>query len=485
MGKELPNFSGSPEDWPIFICSFEQSTTACGYTNAENLIRLQRSLKGHALESVRSRLLLPASVPQVINTLRTLYGRPELLIRTLIEKVHRVPAPRHDRLETVVEFGLVVQNLVDHLKAAKQYTHLANPVLMQELVEKLPGSLKMDWAIYKNRQPYATLATFGDFMTGLVDAASQVTFELPTSSRNLRHDQRRVNAHSSMPVSTMDAMNSTMSNRRPGKPCAACDREGHRVADCQKFKLLKLDERWQIVYQKGLCCTCLNGHGKWPCKSWQGCGIEGCLQKHHTLLHAFSVPPSLNVPVNHLTQNNGFSSMFRVLPVELYAGERKEIVFAFIDEGSSTTFLEETVADRLGISGPIEPLTLQWTGNITREERNSRRVKLDISGEGSPNRHKLREVRTVSCLVLPSQTMKYNELCNRYPHLRGLPLNDYESVQPKLLIGLDNLRLAKPIAPIGPDSSQMPSGMECLRISGGRILATSCRTVSRCRSCRQ
>ncbi|XP_053691455.1 mitogen-activated protein kinase 7-like [Sabethes cyaneus] len=31
LGKDLPVFSGSPEEWPIFISNFEQSTATCGY----------------------------------------------------------------------------------------------------------------------------------------------------------------------------------------------------------------------------------------------------------------------------------------------------------------------------------------------------------------------------------------------------------------------------------------------------------------------
>ncbi|XP_055632521.1 uncharacterized protein LOC129772999 [Toxorhynchites rutilus septentrionalis] len=449
MGKELPHFSGNPEDWPIFICSLEQTTAACGYTDAENLIRLQRCLKGHALESVRSRLLLPSSVPQVISTLRTLYGRPELLIRSLIEKVHRAPAPRHDRLETVVEFGLTVQNLVDHLKAANQVLHLANPVLVQELVEKLPGSLKLEWAVYKSRQPDATLATFGEFMGGLVSAASQVTFDLPSSSRNFKGDHKTkergiVQTHSPFPAPT--PASNLLVNKKLGKPCIVCNREGHRVVECDKFKSFSLDERWNVVHQKALCRTCLNSHGKWPCKSWKGCGIEGCHQKHNKLLHLPSQPqPYSNMSANHLIQGNGPFPMFRVLPVVLYAGERFEVIFAFIDEGSSISLLDETIAERLCATGPSEPLTLQWTGMVTREEPGSKRVQLDISVRGNSNRHKLSYVRTVSCLVLPSQTLKYKELCQRYPHLRGLPLEDYEMVQPKLLIGLDHLRLGVPL----------------------------------------
>lgn len=148
VGKELPTFNGSPTVWPMFITSYDQSTAACGFSNAENLVRLQLYLTGHAREAVQSRLLLPANVPHVVDTLRTLYGRPVLLIRSLHEKIKRTPGPRYDRPETILEFGLVVQNFVDHLQAAQQEDHLSNPMLLQELVEKLPGSMRMDWATF-------------------------------------------------------------------------------------------------------------------------------------------------------------------------------------------------------------------------------------------------------------------------------------------------------------------------------------------------
>lgn len=77
MPKELPVFSGNSEEWPMFFSAFNTSTEACGYSNVENLGRLQRCLKGGALEAVRSRLLLPTSVPQVMQTLQLLYGRLE------------------------------------------------------------------------------------------------------------------------------------------------------------------------------------------------------------------------------------------------------------------------------------------------------------------------------------------------------------------------------------------------------------------------
>lgn len=87
LSKELPTYSGRPEEWAIFYSSFEHSTQLCMYSGAENLIRLQRALKGDALKSVGNMLLIPSSVPEVMQMLKQLYGRPELIIDSLIKKV--------------------------------------------------------------------------------------------------------------------------------------------------------------------------------------------------------------------------------------------------------------------------------------------------------------------------------------------------------------------------------------------------------------
>ncbi|XP_055643411.1 moesin-like isoform X2 [Toxorhynchites rutilus septentrionalis] len=87
VSKKLPMFSGKPEDWPLFYGMYQASTEACGYSDIENLVRLQECLKGQALEMVRGQLHLPKSVPRVIEKLRQLYGRPEQLLQSHLEKV--------------------------------------------------------------------------------------------------------------------------------------------------------------------------------------------------------------------------------------------------------------------------------------------------------------------------------------------------------------------------------------------------------------
>ncbi|XP_062711580.1 uncharacterized protein LOC134289580 [Aedes albopictus] len=69
ISRELPIFDGSPEEWPLFYSTFNSTTEMCGYTQEENLIRLQKGLKGKAYDAVKCRLMHPANVPGIIATL--------------------------------------------------------------------------------------------------------------------------------------------------------------------------------------------------------------------------------------------------------------------------------------------------------------------------------------------------------------------------------------------------------------------------------
>ncbi|XP_062713760.1 uncharacterized protein LOC134290608 [Aedes albopictus] len=442
MGKDLPIFAGNPEEWPIWISNFRRSTSTCGFSDDENLIRLQRCLKGSALEAVRSRLLCPASVPHVIRTLEMRYGRPETLIRSMTERVRRLPSLKIHDLEAVIEFGLVVDNLVQHLKNAGQQAHLANPALLHDLVGKLPVDYRLKWSAYKSIQFNVDLDTFGQFMSTLVELAYDVADDFSVNEKQRQKPKERIfvqtHTEAVSPVNVAGSRNSW-------KPCAICKAEGHRVGECSLFKSMDVSGRLKAVQQSGICRSCLNFHGKWPCKTAKECGINDCRLKHHSLLHP---PVTVHAAVSTSHSNESMASggpLFRIIPVTLYGKDCEMNVYAFVDEGSKITLLEDTVADQLGITGPTEPLNLQWTGNIKRSEPHSRRISTQISGRGSPKQFELTNARTVGGLLLPSQTVNYEEMCDRYPHLRGLPIQSYEKVSPKLLIGLDNLKLTVPL----------------------------------------
>lgn len=75
-------------------------------------------------------------------------------------KVREVPAPKSDRLETLIGFGIAMQNLCDYMEIGQQVAHLNNPTFLYELVDKLPANIKLDWAMFKQQAPITNLRTF-------------------------------------------------------------------------------------------------------------------------------------------------------------------------------------------------------------------------------------------------------------------------------------------------------------------------------------
>ena len=90
VGRELPTFSGLPEEWPVFYATYARTTEECGFTDSENTIRLQRFLRGMARAAVGPLLALPENLPEVMAVLESRFGRPDAIISTLIAKARAV-----------------------------------------------------------------------------------------------------------------------------------------------------------------------------------------------------------------------------------------------------------------------------------------------------------------------------------------------------------------------------------------------------------
>ncbi|XP_058840106.1 uncharacterized protein LOC131695595 [Topomyia yanbarensis] len=448
--RHLPIFKGEPEVWPLFISCFEYTTAACGYTNTDNLKRLQDSLQGFAKEAVQSRLLLPESVPEVVEDLRKLFGNPEKLLKTLVAKVRNAQAPRLDKLETFLYFGITVKQLCDHLEAAGLRDHLSNPMLVQELVSKLPPSYKLDWVRFKRGRCGTPLRIFTDFTNEIVSEVSEVTEFTGTEQHTLREPMRSskpkrneyLHAHTTHGGQSGGMLHPAQQKSK--KSCVVCKRTDHKLRFCDDFVKLGLRDRAKVVEKHKLCPVCLNDHGNARCTFNVKCNVNNCRGGHHPLLHrAEEVIQVARVELN--THECQASILFRMIPITLYYGENSVDSIAFLDEGASTTLVESTITDRLNAEGIPEPLVVVWTANMKRHEDQSRRVNLSISSRGSDIRHQLAEARTVTDLVLPQQSINFKEMAKRFKHLRGLPVIDYNKDTPRVLIGLDNLHLFAPL----------------------------------------
>ncbi|XP_041785463.1 uncharacterized protein LOC121600684 [Anopheles merus] len=404
---ELPEFSGDPAEWPVFIAHYDYTTEKCGFSNWENMIRLQKALKGPALEVVRSRLVLPEVVPQVIATLRSRYGRPEHLISALIGKMRRMPAPCREKPDTVVAFGEAVRSMVDHMQAAGLRAHLTNPLQLQEIVERLPTSEQYSWARHIRGVTEPDLIVFGEFMTEWMDDAETLTRldspSLKAVDRKKPNAKGYVHAH----VENQGATTSGTRAIQVGQSCFVCNKRGHLVSKCFAFGAMAVKDRWRKARALSLCFSCLERHNWRTCQNRAVCSIGGCTRRHHALLHGAEESREIGSEQNNIESREGgidggviaesnhhqyvsssSKALFRIVPVTVYGPAATVTTFAFLDEGSSMTLVDDDLAEQLGVEGKDE---------------------------------------------------------GRWQHLERLPIRQYRDAEPKLLIGLDNLRLAVPL----------------------------------------
>ena len=80
------------------------------------------------------------------------------------------------------------------------------------------------------------------------------------------------------------------SKKKPTKKCKLC-REHHGLWECENFKKMTANERWDVATEHKLCFRCLSdGHRGESCFRSKTCGINGCRSHHHWMLHVEPAP---------------------------------------------------------------------------------------------------------------------------------------------------------------------------------------------------
>ncbi|XP_017478462.1 PREDICTED: uncharacterized protein LOC108368182 [Rhagoletis zephyria] len=164
----LPEFDGRPEDWPMFKETFIMTTTEYQYSDTQNMMRLQKAIKGKARETIECLLIHSRNVKQIIKTLEERYGKPELLVKSQLKKIRSVAPISENHIDQSVMFATKVQNLSSFLQAADCEYHLSNPTLMEELLIKLPMQRRIEWARHASTiVPRPTICHFSDWLQEL------------------------------------------------------------------------------------------------------------------------------------------------------------------------------------------------------------------------------------------------------------------------------------------------------------------------------
>ena len=215
------------------------------------------------------------------------YGRPDIIIRSLIGKVQALP-PVDD--SNLIDFAVAVQNLVTTIQAVDAPGHLYNPHLRADLVTRLPSSLRLHWGekvaqIGPNR---VTLADRSTWLSAKADAMSYVANDsMSSSNRDPPKTAFRPPTGEALltapPPPRARGSSQPRSTTTRTKKCTYCGRP-HWSDECRTYA--SLADRRKRLQTLGKCTVCLNqNHTTTECRSTRRCYYcKGDHGKHHSSL---------------------------------------------------------------------------------------------------------------------------------------------------------------------------------------------------------
>lgn len=442
---DLPEFDGKPEEWPRFVAAFDESTRTFGYTNLENLFRLDKSLKRNARDIVAGLMIYPDDVPRVMEVLRFEYGRPELLVRSQMMQLRQVKTISEDDLRGFSAYAVKVRTMVGLFVTAGAEQHIVNPTLLEELVLKLPTSRRLEWGRYAYSLKRGL--TLRDFNAWIDEAARSTTFVDTSiySARPLKAQGKSLMfmTPDEKTVRFAETDDDSGCLTKPG--CLICKTKQHLTSNCPQMQEMGIDDRWSWARKARVCFSCLDrGHQTKDCPKRKLCGQQGCDKPHNQLLHVVKEPREDTGPSRLLSLHHGKDDedvLYRIIPVKLIGPNAEVESYALLDDASFTTLMEESLARELGLDGEDDDVQMRWyDSRVTSEQATI--VNCGIRGVGQDCKVlKLRNVRAIRHLDLPLQTVEMSEMVTQHTKLKGIPIASYRNVRPRLLIGLNNTKV--------------------------------------------
>lgn len=447
--EPLPEFTGEIDKWPVFYAQYKN--TKVHLTNEENMQRLRNSVKGEAFKATRAKLSFSKDPEEVIAVLRDMYGRADVAVRKMVAKLRSLPAPEENSASSIRSFKNEIEEVYVSLVNLEATTYLESPTLVDDVLLKMPVPMKRCWGQYAHGVLKAKpgQAILQDLVKWLDEYSKWTQWETFDVKRHQKSHVKPCNVH-------------VEASEDDKNKCWVCQGTGHILMKCSKFLEMSVEQRWEIAKSKNLCFCCLNRRHKTDCQKRKKCGVAGCTKFHHQLLHSVpkenfqkkekkeenkkTVDPKTDTEKNfNLSVNTQAKVHFRIVPVKLFANDKFVTVNAFFDEGSSQTLLSKSVADKLGIKGTKEPLSLTWTDNTVKVDKTSEIVSLKICGiDDDRKMFLMRNVRTVAELMLPTPTLNVQEMQKKYDYMKGISIPSPLNETPAILIGLSDSKLGIP-----------------------------------------
>ncbi|CAB4034694.1 Hypothetical predicted protein [Paramuricea clavata] len=355
----VPTFSGNPIDFHTFIQAFEQLIEQKTGNDSARLFYLIQYTSGDVQELMRSSLSINPreGYQEARRLLKLRYGRSYQIATAYVERINSYPQIKSEDGASLQRFSTKWRDVADDITDVRQREITVEDI--EVFVEK--------------RARASNHPIFGKI-------SKETRSEKPAGKKE------RFPNGSSFFTNGNDGQ-----SPRPKLKCPSCKGE-HWLSRCEDFKIKPVKERFKLVRSLRLCDNCLtSGHVARSFEKASFCKIEGCKYKHSTFLHR----KTRNVTTDDKSKSNqqendktateqkpkneeknvqngyvnvdeerratrSVTSML-VLPVRVKAKDSNRTVetYAFLDGGSNTSFVTESLLKMFGAKGYQTTLSLR------------------------------------------------------------------------------------------------------------------------------
>lgn len=470
----IASFTGVFSEWKAFIELFKtliiNNTTL---SDIQKFIYLKSYLKGEPLELINSLALTSDNFEIALDTLRERYENQSRIINAHMKRILEVPVLAKTSASEVRKFIVQVKQGIqslENLDVPKE--EWADLMLIYIYTQKLDFNTNKAFESERDPKKRPSLQEFLEFLDNRSSVMETVSENFPAPIYRKPNPKGSYHAGS---------QNTPQNNQSFSKKCPCCASYNHRISQCDKFKTLSIQQRFDFVRQKKLCRNCLSPqHVTESCASIKLCLL--CNKKHHTLLHNPNIQsglrrtPHQSVQTHNTDSRNGneFTTSTRLPPIEadqtnqdvrpdpvtsnvscssivksytetllatavvtLYSQSGEKIsARALLDNGSQTSFVTEHLVEKLQCGWYRKNFQITGIGQQLTKAHKMLNLKFHPTFDS-------RKQFSVSCIVL-------NNITSNLPRVRlevsalkipkGIQLADpefFESQPVDLLLGID------------------------------------------------
>ncbi len=421
----IPVFSGDKKEYANWRAAFLACIDQAPATGEYKLLQLRQYLSGEALLSIQSLGHSATAYEIAKERLDRKYGGSRRQVAICFDEIENFKPTREGQPKDIERFADLLDVAVINLKEAGREQELQDGSLYNKLQRKLHQRLLTNyhrWVFEKNKNE--SVESLREFI--MREAEFQVI-----ANETIHGVNNEVRLQSRAPR-TFFAAGDRANNRK----CPVCQ-ESHGVWGCTQFQRMPMDQRWAIAKDHRLCYRCLIPyHRGQDCNRSRICGVNGCQQTHHRLLHEDSAiageggnddsGDTHNAPstiagyttiARERTRRSGYLAL-RTVPVIVQHGDRKIQVNALLDDASTTTYINQDIAAELGVFGEPQQISVKVLNNRT-ETFNTNKVEFTIR---SMNGAIIRQAQacTTGKVTGDMTVIDWNKHKNRWQHLQGI-----------------------------------------------------------------